>query len=69
MLTHFLAIFDISSHYRVASLCPVITYNISHIFKAWCYFLGLYLDLLNILSVPVQIQPDIPNAMRLVVSL
>lgn len=69
MLTRFLAIFGISRHYQVSSLCPVITYNFSLIFKAWCNFLGLYLELLDILSIPVEIQPDIPKAMRLVVSL
>lgn len=68
MLRHLVAFFDISSNFQACSLCPVITYNFSFVFKAYCYFLGLYLDLLEILSVSVQIQPDIPNAMRLVVS-
>lgn len=69
ILSHFPAFFDISSHSKAGSLFSIITYNFSLVFKACCYFLVLQLDLLEMLSVPVCIQPDISNAMRLVVSL
>lgn len=69
MLSHFIEDFDISIHYQAGSLCRVIIYTSSLVLKSWCYCLGLDLDLRKILSVPVQIQSDIPNAMRLVVSL